>query len=394
MSSADITAPRLPWDPADPHSFYRRRRSEGDVVWDDTAKAWLVVGYDTARKVLGGNGWTSDPLANPMTRAVFDPMSAELVQRSMLFADGATHQRLRGSVRDVFTTAFVSGLTAGVEAIAATVIRQPPSSQPLNLMSEIALPLPIAIVGEWLNLDTRSATLLRELSPIIIRMLGSLADPDEVRAGAGAAATLVARFLPLAADRRAHPGDDLLSFMAADPRLELEDVVMTAILLAVAGHETTANLLGAALVRLLTPAPDGTRLVDRVDPSDPALVPELLRLDGPVQTAARTATRNHVLGGSEVSTGETVLVALAAANRDPRVFANPDEVDLQRRGPAPLSFGYGAHYCIGSALARLEVEVALTELLARQPVLVGEVVWRDTAAVRGPVVVPVVFNAT
>ena len=127
-------------------------------------------------------------------------------------------------------------------------------------------------------------------------MLGSLADPDEVRAGAVASATLMSQFLPLAADRRAHPGDDLLSFIAADRELELEDVVMTAILIAVAGHETTANLLGAGLVRLLTPGPDGTRIADDLDPTDPGLISELLRLDSPVQAAARTATENTSLG--------------------------------------------------------------------------------------------------
>jgi len=124
-------------------------------------------------------------------------------------------------------------------------------------MSEIALPLPIAVIGEWLNLDPASSQLLRELSPVIIRMLGTLADRDEIAAGAGASATLMAEFLPLAADRRANPQDDLLSFIAADPELLLEDVVMTAILIAVAGHETTANLLGTGLITLLSPAPDG-----------------------------------------------------------------------------------------------------------------------------------------
>ena len=393
MTSTEIPAPGLPWNPADPHSFYERRRCEGDVVWDDTAQAWLVLGYDAAREVLGGKGWTSDPLANPTTRAAIDPVNAEFVHSSMLFADGATHQRLRGSVRDVFTPSFIAGLTAGVEAIAAAVIRRPKTSAPLDFMSEIALPLPIAIVGEWLNLDTGSATLLRELSPVIIRMLGSLADPEEVRAGAGASATLMAQFLPLAADRRAHPGDDLISYIAADPELELEDIVATAILIAVAGHETTANLLGAGLVRLLTPSPDGSRIVDDLDPTDSALISELLRLDGPVQTAARTATENHVLGGSEISVGQTALVVVAAANRDPKVFERHDEFQLDREGPAPLSFGYGAHYCLGSALARLEIGVALAELLKRRPALAGEVVWRDTTAVRGPLTVPIVFGS-
>lgn len=392
MTSIETPAPRLPWNPVDPHSFYDRRRRDGDVLWDETAQAWLVLGYDAARNVLGGNGWTSDPLANSAAMAAVDPISPEFIHRSMLFADGACHRRLRGSVRDVFTPSFIAGLTNGVEAIAATVIHRPKTSTPLNFMSEIALPLPLAIVGEWLNLDTESATLLRELSSVIIRMLGSLADPEEVRAGAVASATLMAQFLPLAADRRAHPGDDLLSYIAADLDLELEDVVMTAILIAVAGHETTANLLGAGLVRLLTPGPDGIRIADTIDPTDPALIAELLRLDGPVQTAARTATETHVFGDAEIGIGQTALVAVAAANRDPKLFELPDQFRLDRAGPQPLSFGYGAHFCLGSALARLEIGVALRELLPRRPALMGEVVWRDTTAVRGPLTIPIVFD--
>lgn len=216
-------------------------------------------------------------------------------------------------------------------------------------MAGIALPLPLAVIGAWLNLDPQSCHLLRQMSPAIIRMLGTLADPDEVAEGAAASAALMAEFLPLAADRRAHPGDDLLSYIAADPQLSLEDVVITTILIAVAGHETTANLLGSGLVTLLTPGPDGTRIVDHLDVTDPAMVTELIRLDGPVQSTVRTTTTDHLVGGVEIRAGQSALVVIAAANRDPAVFDQPGRFRLDRNAPAPLSFGYGAHYCVGAA---------------------------------------------
>ncbi len=391
-ATGGVIESRLPWDAADPYPFYEERRGGGDVVWDDTANAWLVLGYDAARQVLGGSGWTSDPLANPANRAFVDPLVQEFSKGSMLVADGANHQRLRGSVRDVFTRSFIANLTTGVEAITSAVVEQPTVNGEFDFMSEIALPLPIAVVGEWLNLDTTSTELLRELSPAIIRMLGTFADTEEVRAGFAASATLMAQFLSVAADRRAHPGDDLLSFIAGDPDLELDDVVMTTILIAVAGHETTANLLGAGLIRLLTPGADGSRIVDHVDPADPGLVTELLRLDGPVQAAARTATESQHVGGVEIAVGQTALVVVAAANRDPAVFDEPDRFRPDRTQIAPLSFGYGAHYCLGAALARLEITVALREVLRRQPALAGPVAWRDTAAIRGPLTVPTVFK--
>ncbi len=393
MTTPDVSA-RLPWDAADPYPFYEARRREGDVVWDDTAQAWLVLSYDLARQVLGGAGWTSDPLANPLARASMAAVGQDFTSNSMLFADGEDHHRLRGSVRDVFTRSFITNLTAGLDAIATTLIDQPPVGAVFDFMSDIALPLPIAVIGAWLDMDPTSTELLREVSPVIIRMLGTLADHDETAAGAAASVTLMAEFLPMAADRRAHPGDDLLSFIAADPELSLEDVVMTAILVAVAGHETTANLLGAGLIRLLAPGPDETHIADHIDPTDPAVVTELLRLDGPVQSTARTAIADHIVGGVEICSGQSALIAIAAANRDPAMFEEPARFRLDRNAPAPLSFGYGAHYCLGAALAQLELTIALPKILSRQPVLAGPVRWRDTPAIRGPLTVPMVFGAS
>lgn len=392
MTRPEVLAPQLPWDAANPYPFYVARREGGDVVWDHTAQAWLVLGYQAARQVLGGSQWTSDPFANPMARAAMDPISQEFFRRSMLVTDGATHQRLRGSVRDVFTRSFVTGLAEGVESITSVVIDQAPTDAEFDFVSQIALPIPVGVIAEWLGLPAETATLLRELSPLIIRMLGTLADTEEVRAGSAASAELMAEFLPLAADRRRHPRDDLLSFIAADPALELEDVVMTAILIAVAGHETTANLLAGGLVRLLSPEAQGVRLADRIDPADPAVITELLRLDSPVQAAIRTATEDTTVGGVEVSAGSTALIVAAAANRDPAAFDAPDEFRLNRSGPAPLTFGYGAHHCLGANLARLEITAALPRILARKPALAGAATWRDTPAIRGPQTMPITFS--
>ncbi|GAS95330.1 cytochrome P450 [Mycolicibacterium canariasense] len=392
MTSAEIRSARLPWDAADPYPFYERRRRHGNVVWDDTAQAWLVLGYDAARQVLGGTGWTSDPFANALAQASVDAVGREFARSSMLFADGDVHRRLRGSVRDVFTRGFVADLGEGVRSIADSLIGHQPAATEFDFMAEIALPLPIAVISAWLDLGSDAAHLLREVSPVIIRMLGTLADPDEMTAGTAASAALMAEFLPTAADRRTHPGDDLFSFIAGDPALSLDEVVTTAILIAVAGHETTANLLGAAMMTVLTPDADGARIADRVDPADPALVAELIRLDAPVQSTVRTATTTQRLDGITIEAGQSVLVAVAAANRDPAVFDEPDRLRLDRAAPAPLSFGYGAHYCLGAALAQLELSIALPAILARRPALSGPVSWRDTPAIRGPLSVPMVFG--
>ena len=393
MSTPETAAAlRLPWDPADPYPFYEQRRREGDAVWDDAAQAWLILGYHAARQVLGDPGWTSDPRANPVTRAAIASLGSEMVDRSMLLTDGNNHRRLRDSVRDVFTPSFIAGLNEGVETIAAAVIDHPPAGQPFDFMTNIALPLPLTVAAEWLGLDPDNAELLREESPAIIHMLGALADADQINTGAAAFATLIAEFLPLAADRRAHPAEDLLSFIAADPALELDDVIINAILIAVAGHETTANLLGAAMIRLLQPDTAGSRLADTLDINDPAVLTELLRLDGPVQATARTATQDQRVGGAEITAGQQALVVLAGANRDPKIFDQPADFRPGRRGAAPLAFGYGAHYCLGSALARLETTVALSHIVARRPTMTAPALWRDTPAIRGPLHVPMVLG--
>lgn len=385
MTRPEIAAPRLPWNAADPYPFYESRRSHGDVVWDDSAAAWLVLGYHAARDVLSGTGWTSDPLANPSTRATVNPASTDFAGRSMLFTDGARHQRLRGSMHDVFTRSFISGLATGVEAITTAVVDTPATNVPFDFMAEIALPIPIAVIGEWLGLDGAGLHLLQELSPPIVAMLGTLADDEIVRAGAAAAAELTAAFLALAADRRTHPGDDLISFIAGDPALELDEVAVNAVLLAVAGHETTANLLGAGLLRLLDPLVGPAEITD-------ATFTELLRLDAPAQAVARTATEDQRIGGTPITSGDPVLVVVAAANRDPGVYAEPDQFRPGRDGPPPLSLGHGEHYCLGAALAKLETTAALRAILAREPRLAGAVQWRDTPAIRGPLTMPMVFG--
>ena len=155
---------------------------------------------------------------------------------------------------------------------------------------------------------------------------------------------------------------------------------------------TSSGTPQGAMIRLLAVRADGTRIVDGLDPADSSLISELLRLDGPVQATARTATQDQLVCGAEITAAQPALVVVAAANRDPAIFDNPDQFRLGRGGPAPLAFGYGAHYCLGAALARLETTVALRRVLERNPVLAGPVTWRDTPAIRGPLTVPMIFG--
>lgn len=393
MTTPDTQATaRLPWDPADPYPFYETCRREGDVVWNATAAAWLILGYHPARQILAEQGWTSNPLANPNTLAALRATNPDMLRRNILFTDGPAHLRLRGSVRDILTRSFIEGLRNGIATITADTIDAIPADVAFDFMTDIALPIPIAAAAAWMGLDITAARLLREESPAITRMLADSSDTIAIDNGTEALATLLTEFLPLAADRRRHPSDDLLSFIAADTDLELDDVVITAIIIAIAGHETTANLLGTAMIRLLTPQRDGTRPIEAIDTVDDRLITELLRLDGPAQAVTRTATQDHVIKGVTIHAGESALVVLAAANRDPAVYNKPEQLHTDRPGPAPLTFGHGAHYCLGAALARLETAIALQQVLARRPTLRGNPTWRDNPAIRGPQTLPCTFT--
>lgn len=392
MTTPDVrSSVRMPWDAADPFMFYEECRREGDVIWNDTAEAWLILGYHPARQILAGPGWISSPLANPNTPAALSATDPDILRRNILFSDGEDHLRLRSAVRDVFARNFVAGLRDGIDTITADTVDSISAGVQFDFMTDVALPIPIAVAAAWMGLDIDAARLLCVESPAITRMLTDTGDTIAIENGADAFATLLTEFLPLAADRRRHPGDDLISFIAADTDLELDDVVTTAIIIAIAGHETTANLLGTTMIRLLTAQCDGTRPIEIIDAIDDRLITELLRLDGPAQAVGRTATRDHVINDVNIHAGEPALVVLAAANRDPAIFNSPDQLRTDRPGPAPLTFGHGAHYCLGAALARLEIAATLQQVLARRPTLCGNPTWRDNPAIRGPQTLPCRF---
>lgn len=360
----------------------------------DVTDVLVVADYHDARAVLTGRGWTSDPMASPSRRAAANAIGlTELpLAQTMLLLDGAEHARVRNSIRDVFTPTYIAQLRDAVELIASDIFDAIDPDVPFDFMSQVAQPFPITVIAEWLGLDLTTATTLWREAATLVRALDLTFDQRTLPATAAAFTSLVAEFLPLAAQRRADPGDDLLSLLATDPALGLDEVVVNAILIAIAGHETTANLLGAAAVRLFTPS-SGRRPIDDLDITDPRLVNELLRLDGPAQSILRVATEAQIVAGRPVEPGDVVMVDIANANRDPHVFEDPDTFSLDRDRPPPhLAFGFGVHRCVGAALAQLETAVALDLMLSREMEVVGPARIRESTLLRGLHEVPAVFG--
>ena len=308
----------------------------------------------------------------------------------MLFNDGDVHRRLRAPVGRSFTPRRVERLrefcTELVDDLLAVAIAEAGGSV-LDVQQSLFAPLPAVMIAELLGVDRADAETLQAWSDQLGLFVLGAAHPDQADAAAGATAELIDYFEALVARRRREPAEDLISALIdAERRGELaaHEVVAAATLLLFAGHETTTNALGNALVALLEHPAELARLrhgmVDALD-----AVEELLRFEPPAKVQVRYVLVEHSRGGHRLERGQAVFAAITAANRDPAVFANPDRLDLTRQPVGHVSFGHGAHFCVGAALARLEMSVALPRLARRFPDL-GPA-WGETGPRYQPAVV-------
>jgi cytochrome P450 len=355
----------------DPYPGLARLRDQSPVHWLPQLGAHLVVSHALAAQVLHGPDWSSDPSRSPRLASRLPPGTGQgLITRSLLTCDPPAHTRLRRALSGWLTPRSVEGARHRIAAITGAAFAVHDACETLNVMDGLAYPVPLAVMCELLDVPAELAIRLREETPRMTALLDPLADEAALQAGAEAAFSLLVELVPLVAQRRRHPGTDLLSDLAAGPGgqagLEADETVLMIQLLLAAGHETTANLIGNA-VAALHAHPVAARILRRSPELLSAAVEEFLRYDSPVQLASRIARRNLTLGEMDISKGEQVLVALGAANRDPAAFTHPDHLDLRRRSPPHLAFGHGAHFCAGAALARVEAQEILRRLLDLEP---------------------------
>lgn len=317
--------------------------------------------------------------------------------RPFLFRDPPDHTRLRGLVSQAFTPRMVEGLRPRTEQVVSELLDAALERGTVDVVADLAYPLPVRIICDMLGVPAADQDRFHAWSAVLARGL----DPeflltDEVRrARLDALGSFAEYFFALLAERRARPGDDLLSRLAlveeAGDTLSEGELLSTAILLLVAGHETTVNLIGGGILALLDHPGELQRLR-----RDPALartgVEELLRYVSPVQLTGRALTGDLEVGGEVLGRGEFVLLLIASANRDPDAFDRPERLDLSRADNRHLGFGFGLHHCLGAPLARLEAQVAIPELLRRARTIerVGDqVTYRENVVLRGLAELPV-----
>jgi cytochrome P450 len=376
---------------ADPYPALAVLRAEAPVreVTTPDGPVWLVTRYDDVRAALADPRFSKDwrYTLPPENRAAAPPAWPPM----MILADPPDHTRLRRLVSRSFTLRRVAALRPRVEEIAAALLDRLPEGGECDLMAEFAVPLPVLVICELLGVPTRDRDRFRAWSAAMI---------DQGAADGAEATGLMAAYLAeLVARKRAEPDDALLSALVrlADDdgdRLSAEELVAMGMLLLIAGHETTMNLLGNAVLGLLT-HPDQLALLRAHPDLLPRALEEFLRWDSPVWNApVRFATEDVALGGVTIPAGAVVQLTLGAANRDAGRFPAADRLDVERDAAGHVAFGHGIHFCLGAPLARLEGEVALGALLARFPDLAlavdpAQLVHRRSTLVRGLTALPV-----
>ncbi|MFJ4715998.1 cytochrome P450 [Streptomyces sp. NPDC088785] len=371
-------------DPAHaPFPEYAALRARGPVhrvVVPGSGPSWLVVSRDAARRAL------ADPrLSNDIRHsATWTDDGGHALGRNMLQSDAPHHTRLRKLVAGHFTAGRIRSLRPRIEALADGLLRDLPDEGVVDAVERYALPLPVAVICELLGVPQDARDAFHAWSRELVL-------PTSEEAAAAAGAHLTGLIGELVDRKTAAPDGTLLSELAAAGRdgvLSADELLGMVFLLLVAGHETTVNLISAALFSLL--AEPGLAARVRADPSlTAAVVEESLRFHAPVHSSAfRFAAEPLELAGASIAAGDAVLVGLAAASRDPGHYADADRFDLRRSGPAHLAFGHGPHHCLGAPLARVEAEVALRCFLTRFPTVAfatdpATLTWRGSTLLRG-----------
>jgi hypothetical protein len=403
---------------ADPYREYGRLREQGPLLRGTLMgqiPVWYATRFAEANAVLGDPRFVNDPASvpgvevpNPIDRLIrtygFSAEEAEYITHSILTTDAPDHPRLRTLVSRAFTVRRVGELRPRVEAITAALLDQlaEESSQcggPVDLVERFCYPLPITVICELVGIPETDRPAWRQWG----RALSSM-DPDLMPP---ALREMVAGIQTLVGVRRETPQNDLLSALIHShdegpdnehARLSDRELVTFVLTLVLAGHETTAHLIGNSVVALLE-HPDQLALLREQPQRWPAAVHELVRTCGMALIAGlRYATQDMEFAGVSLRAGEAVVPVLVGANFDPRRYTDPDRLDVTRvlsgHGEGHLGFGHGAHYCLGAALARQETEVALRALFHRFPSLstAADPTWRPVPGSRKLAELPVLLQ--
>lgn len=390
---------------ADPYPVFHRLQAEDPVHRSEVLGGWVLTRYADVKTALNDARLSSDRIT-PFLRHKAGGESTGLAELGRLiglwavFTDPPTHTRLRSLMNTAFTTRAVERLRPRIAEIVASLLDRAAPRGTMDVIRDFAYPLPITVIAEMIGVPPEDREPFKAWSDELAQFIGSaLGTPDKYERAARSLTAMAEYFRRMIPARRAQPCEDIMSaLIAAEERgngLSEDELVATCILLLFAGHETTTNLLGNAVLALLRHPRELRRLRDDPAVIQPA-VEELLRYDGPTGAMVRVAAEAVTIDGRTIARGDRVFTMINAANRDPAQFTDPDRLDLGRENNRHIAFGYGIHFCIGAPLARLEAQIALPALLRRFPDLRlagGDPPWLPSLVFRGMTSLPVAFGA-
>lgn len=386
---------------ADPYPLYQRLREEVPVHWDPFLHAWVVTRYADVVTVLHEFSADRTPSAQQMSAMGLSSLGplAELMVRQMLFMDAPAHTRLRRLCLAGFTSRRVEALIPAIQGIADRLIDEVAPSGVMDVIMDFASPFPAIVAAGLLGVPAQDHRQLKRWSADFAEMLGNFQhNPDRAARMLQTVEEMTAYFREAIRELRRTPRDGLIrSLMEAEfdgERLTEDEVIANTIVTMVGGQETTTNLIGNGLLTLLRQRDRLDQLRDHPEIIVTA-VEELLRYESPSQHTARIAPRDTVMGGKLIKKGDAVMAIMAAGNRDPERFADPDRLDLLREDNRHLAFGWAAHFCFGAPLARIEGQIGFATLLRRLPGLAlaaDRFEWRENSGLRGLKALPVTFR--
>lgn len=359
----------------DPYPSYDELRKNAPIFWSEKGKYWMVTSYDIANQITKdlrfGKRLERWNHLNPLAKML--PGPAKLIKSRknwMLNANPPEHTHLRSLVNKAFTPKMIEQMRSHIQEIADRLLEAVLPTGQIEFIGQFAFPIPITVIAEMLGIPSADHAKFRELSNTLTQTLEPGYSMEVLNHAVNAHEELTAYLKPVVDERREHPGSDLISALVLaeenGEKLSEEDIIGNVILMLVAGHETTVNLIGNGMMALLN-HPEQMELLKQKPELIESAVEECLRYDSPVQTVKRIVEENMEYHGHKMKKGDMVILFLGACNRDPSAFVDADKFDIARSPNKHLAFSAGIHHCLGAFLARVEGQIALSTILRRIP---------------------------
>jgi cytochrome P450 len=384
---------------ANPYPLYHRLRSQSPVHFDPLLRVWVVTRYDDVVRVLRDFSAQRTPTPDQLTSMGLSALNpvAQVMVKMMLFLDPPSHTRIRGLASAAFTPNRVEALRSHIREIVKCLLKPLASAGKMNVLRDLAEPLPAIVTAEMLGVPTEDHRQLKKWSEEFAEILGNFQhNPERVERILKCTDEMSDYFRSAMRDNRLRPEGLVNSLRNAEvngDRLTEAEIIANCIITLVGGQETTTNLISNGVLSLLRHPSQLEKL--RANPSlIPSAVEELLRFESPTQYTARLAPEDTELGGRRIAKKQAVFAVMGAANRDPARFPDPDRLDIARPDNKHLAFGWGGHFCFGAPLARIEGQIAFEELtrLENWKLDPTPLQWRPNFALRGLTALHITFT--